>query len=314
MNEYRKLTDEEFFSIAPVLARYGIHDSAEVSRFIDSKLDKIYDVYLLHKGTKSILKKTTSTQRDKSVYAYYFKDHGFAVPEVLSSFSAGEEHYVQMEFVEGTDARGCNAAEGKRIGEALADIQSYYLTEGGRTETSEAYYNKQIGRHINAIKPFYPEYSAVFDIVKHRFFEVPHTLIHDDFLPINVLLNDEDICIIDWEFANIQPYFLDLGRFAFIYDKDNRLFISKESSDAFLKGYYQRMQRNSEFHITEEEFKQDVVISAFCQYVLFVGGSINKTAEKSSEAIPESIDNDYLKNIMQRLRDMNRNSKFNWKI
>lgn len=302
MNEYRQLTKEELASINPALEKCGIHDHLSVSRFVDSKLDKIYNVYFLDYGEKTILKKTTPAEKDMAVYSRYFDGHHFAVPKILSSFSVGEDHFIQMEFADGADARGCSEAEGKRIGKALADIQSYYLTTGGRTEKSEVYFEKQVEKHIESIKPYYSEYSAVFDFVEQRFFESPQTLIHDDFLPINVLLNDDNIWIIDWEYADILPYFLDLGRFAFIYDMDNRFFISKESAESFLKSYYHQMKKNPEFCVSEEEFRQDIAISVFCQYALFVAQSLNTTDTKPSDQIPESIDNNYLKKIMQYIR------------
>ncbi len=303
MNEHRQLTKEEFTCIAPALEKYGIQNPFSVSRFIDTKLDKLYDVYLLDRGEKSILKKTSPAEKDMGIYACYFDGHHFAVPKILDSFSVGKNHFVQMEFADGSDARGCSEAEGARIGKALADIQSYYLTTGGRTEKSESYFKKQIGKQIETIRPHYPEYSAVFDFVEQRFFEAPQTLIHDDYLPINVLLNADNLWIIDWEYADILPYFLDLGRFAFVYDMDNRFFISQASAESFLKRYYHQMKTNPEFCVREKEFRLDISISAFCQYLLFVACSLNTTDANPSVQIPESIDKIYLEKIMQHIRD-----------
>lgn len=125
MNEYRQITKEEFTRITPALEKCGIQNSLSVSRFVDTKLDKIYDVYLLDSGEKSILKKTSPAEKDMGVYACYFDGHHFAVPKILNSFAVGDDHFVQMKFADGSDARGCSEAEGKRIGKALADIQSY---------------------------------------------------------------------------------------------------------------------------------------------------------------------------------------------
>lgn len=302
MNEYRPLTNDEISLILPALVKCGIQNNSNVFRFIDTKLDKLYDVYLLDQGSKTILKKTTPAEYDMAIYTRYFAGHHFAVPKILNAITVGEDHFVRMEFAEGSDARGCTEADAKSVGKALAHIQSYYLTTGGRTENAKSYYKRQIGKHIEAIKPFYSEYAAVFDFVEQRFFEAPQTLIHDDLLPINVFLNDGSVQIIDWEYADILPYFLDLGRFAFVYDMDNRFFISEEAAESFLKQYYQQMKKNPEFRISEKAFRVDVAVSAFCQYVLFVAYSLNKTDAKSSVELCDSRDNLYLKKIILHLQ------------
>ena len=302
MNERRPLSKEELSSISLALEKCGIQDSLCVSRFIDTKLDKLYDVYLLDQGKKSILKKTTPAEYDMAIYTRYFSGHHFAVPKILNAITVGEDHFVRIEFAEGSDARGCTETDAKSIGKALAHIQSYYLTTGGWTENAKSYYRRQIGKHIEAIKPFYSEYAAVFDFVEQRFFEAPQTLIHDDLLPINVFLHDGSVQIIDWEYADILPYFLDLGRFAFVCDMDNRLFINEEAAESFLKQYYQQMKKNPEFHISEKAFRLDVAVSAFCQYVLFVACSLNKTAVKSSLELCDSVDNNYLNKIILHLQ------------
>ncbi len=302
MNEYRQLTKEEFTCISPALEKCGIYDPAKVFRFVDTRLDKIYDVYLLNSGKKTILKKTSSAAKEAATYACYFENHHFSVPKIRNCFSVNGDCFVQMEFADGTDARGCSETESKRIGEALADIQSHYLTVGGRTEKAESYFKKQIAKHIEVVRAYYPDYASVFSFVERRFFEAPQTLIHDDFLPINVLLDDKNIWIIDWEYADILPYFLDLGRFAFVYDRDNRLFIPEESAALFLQSYYHQMKQNPEFHVSEKQFRLDIAVSAFCQYVLFLSCSLNAPDAKPFDQSQDLIDNQYLQKIMEHIQ------------
>lgn len=302
MNEYRPLSEEEWIAMSPALERCGVYSSKTVLRFVDTKLDKIYDVYLLDHNRKSILKKTSAAETDMGVYTRYFSGHDFAVPTIFSTFTVGEEHFMQMEFAEGSDARGCSESEGNRIGEALAEIQSCYLTGGGRTERAESYFRYQISKQIAVIRPYFMEFDEVFHFVEQRFFEAPQTLIHDDLLPINVLLNQNDIRIIDWEYADILPYFLDLGRFAFVYDAENHFYISHGTAEAFLKGYYCRIKQNPKFCISEKAFRLDIAISTFCQYVLFLACSLNKPDAAPSAQITESIDKTYLQNIMRYIR------------
>lgn len=302
-NEYRRLTREEFACISPALEQCGGCDPWNVFRFVDTRLDKTYDVYLLNSATRSILKKTDAAAKEASAYSRYFEGHPFSVPKIMNCFSVNGERFVQMEFAGGADARGCSETESKRIGQALADIQSYYLTAGGRTEKAESYFKKQVAKHIEAVRAYYPDYAPVFSFVEQRFFEAPQTLIHDDFLPINVLLDDRNIRIIDWEYAEILPYFLDLGRFAFVYDKDNRFFLSRESAASFLQSYYDRMKKNPGFCVSENQFRLDIAVSAFCQYVLFLSCSLHAPDAKPFDASHDSIDRQYFQKIIEHLQD-----------
>ncbi len=296
MNEYRDLTAEEFAEIAPVLEKCNIFSPDMVSRFVDTRLDKIYNVYLLKDGTKTILKNGGKANRDAMKYETYFAGHHFAVPRILSSFTVGEENFVRMEFAEGTDARGCTEEEGQRIGKALAQIQSHYLTSGGHTEKAGSYFTRCVFDRFQKIKEYYPDSEAVVSYVEHRFFEAPQTLIHDDLLPINVLLNAEALWFIDWEYAEILPYFLDLGRFAFVYDQSGDFFIPQESARAFLQSYYEKMQENSGFTISRKQFNLDTAVSAFCQYALFL--SYNEDKDK----LRTSADYRYLSGIIDYIK------------
>lgn len=296
MNEYRDITAEEFAEIAPALEKCNIFSPESVSRFVDTKLDKTYHVYLLKDGETSILKKCDGANRDAVRYARYFADHNFAVPRILDNFTVGEENFVRMEFAEGTDARGCTEEEGERVGKALAQIQSHYLTAGGHTEKTDSYFKRCIFDRFQKIKEYYPDSEAVFSYVEHRFFEAPQTLIHDDLLPINVLLNGEKLWFIDWEYAEILPYFLDLARFAFVYDKSENFFISQESAMAFLQCYYEKMQENPGFPISRKQFYLDTAVSAFCQYALFL--SYNEDKDK----LRTSVDYRYLNGIMEYIK------------
>ncbi len=298
MNEYRLITKEEKEDISPVLQKCDIDLNSNIFRFVDTKLDKIYDVYLINSKIKTVLKKSNKENGDIVTYNKYFKNYNFSVPKILDSFEVNGDYYVQMPFLNGTDARGCNQGDAERIGKALGRIQSFYLEKPNKTERLIDYFENHIKKHMNRVKTYYKDYDLIFTYVENRFFEVPLTLIHDDFLPINVFIDDEKINIIDWEYAQILPYFMDLARFAYVYDMENKLSISSDSADSFLRSYYSEMKVNSNFKINYNDFCLDVAISAFCQYVLFLSYSIKDNEENALK----SLDNKYFKKILDHLK------------
>ena len=270
MTECRMVTAEEFASIASIAEKYGVTKAENCLRFIDTQWDKTYDVWLLNgENGKLILKKDKKRKGDKTVYDAYFAGFDFAVPRIFDSIELGDDLYVVMEYAEGEDARGCSEADAARIGKELARIQSEYLREGGHTKLSDWYFAEMIEDYWNSSKDRFPGSEEVYAFIEKRFFEAPHTLIHDDLLPLNALVNGEKVYILDWETSGIIPYFLDLGRFAFV-DTKGSFYISHDSAMAFLDAYYEEMRKNSTFSFTKEEFLRDVAISAFCQYAMFL--------------------------------------------
>lgn len=296
ITENRALTTEEQQAIKPVLEKLGVTELENIVRFVDTKLEKTYDVYLIKQNDKPlIIKKLEARRLDKEKYDTYFAELGFVVPEIYETITIGEDDYVLMEFVEGVDARNCSVKDAASIGTALAQIQSHYLAEGGHMESTEYYWNRYLEQYYEKAKGFFEDFDVIWDKAKKRFFEAPITFVHDDLLPINVLVGENHPWIIDWEIAGMYPYFLDLARFAYVYCMD-AFFISKESAKAFLDAYYEKMCQNPSFVISREDFDQDVAISAFYQYVSFMD------YEKSMEEAKGTMDYKILSEIVEALR------------
>lgn len=297
MNDYRALTAEECSALSPVAQRLGITAPGDIARFIDSRLNKVYDVYLINrKNGKIVLKKCDQSCRDKTKYDMYFAGLDFAVPHILDCISIGEETYITMEYAEGGDARGCGQEAAGRIGTELARIQGHYLTSGGHTQASDDYFTKYVADHCRKVKDYFDDFDGVFQTVERRFFEAPHSLVHDDLLPINVIMGKQKPWIIDWATTGIYPYFLDLARFAFVYSPKDGFYISNGSAMAFLDAYYDEMRKNLKFSMDRKRFYQDVAISAFCQYTMFL------YYEKDIEHIQSTTDYKYLREIIAYLK------------
>lgn len=290
MSETRALSADEYTALSAVLERLQIQN-ASIERFIDTRLEKVYDVYLL--DGKTVLKKCDAECRDQIKYERYFAGHDFAVPKILDHVTVGASSYILMEYAQGRDARACSPADAERIGTELARIQSHYLIPGGHTGPADFYFSEYVSDFCSKVKNYFADFDSVFQIVEKRFFEAPHSLIHDDLLPINVILGEEKLWIIDWAEAGMFPYFLDLARFAFVDSGKCGFFVSHEAGMAFLEAYYQEMGKNPDFKINRKQFYMDAAISAFCQYAMFL---------YYEDDVESSKDYQYLKEIMEYLK------------
>lgn len=298
LTEHRVLTEEERKELQPILEKMSVQKQEEVLRFMDTELDKIYDVYSIktQNGTR-ILKLLEERRFDKSKYDTYFAGKGFAVPEIYENVLVDGKDYVLMQLVKGKDARNCTPEDAGKVGQELGKIQSFYLTDGGHTETAEYYWNRYLEKYYEKLKLLFDDIDDVWEKAKQRFYEVPQTLVHDDLLPINVLIGEDGPWIIDWEIAGIYPYFLDLARFAYVFCSiNNQFFISDASADAFITAYYEEMKKNATFDVDKKQFLYDVTISALYQYIMF------QDYDKSREELEDTVDYKYLKEIIEVLR------------
>ena len=84
LTEYRSITVEEQKELQPIIEKLSVQNIDEIQRFVDTKLDKIYDVYLVKIEDKTRILKLLGERRfDKAKYDTYFAGKGFAVPEIF---------------------------------------------------------------------------------------------------------------------------------------------------------------------------------------------------------------------------------------
>ena len=264
--ETRSLTAEERESFAPVFAYVG---ADEPVRVVDTKLGKEYDVFVFTRDGQTLLvKKVNPKRRELAIFREYFAGRHFAVPVILDEMTVGEERWLLLPYIDGPDARGCTPTDAAKIAGALAEIQSAYFGRDGQMGELKKYF-AWVQSGCDGLRSYFPELDAVWERARARFFSAPRTLVHDDLLPINVLLSGNGPVIIDWETAGIYPYFLDLARFALVIH-DGTPYVSREAADAFFAAYYRAMRRNPAFAISEEQYAIDVALSTLVQYLSFV--------------------------------------------
>ena len=88
LTEHRSLTAEEQKELEPILEKLSIRNREEIQRFVDTKLDKVYDVYLVKIEDKTRILKLLGERRfDKIKYDMYFTGKSFAVPEIYENVS-----------------------------------------------------------------------------------------------------------------------------------------------------------------------------------------------------------------------------------
>ncbi|MBD3304285.1 phosphotransferase [Candidatus Woesearchaeota archaeon] len=152
-----------------------------------------------------------------------------------------EYNYMIQEFIEGTPLKKLSEEHTDKIAGILKKVHAItdetkerpaqIISDWCRKNMLET--SKKIGNEFNK------EMTELHDQVKSRVDKIMPLLekykrthlIHDDPVLENFLVQDNHVFLIDWELANYNYFFLDLGTFI----AENR--IKKEHEEKFLKAY-----------------------------------------------------------------------------
>ena len=80
----------------------------------------------------------------------------------------------------------------------MAKPQSTFLCFDKNNANAQKYFTRRYEHYFNPLLELFPELERAFKCSDERYFMAPLTLIHDDLLPINVLLSDDGVHFI-WE-------------------------------------------------------------------------------------------------------------------
>ena len=100
------------------------------------------------------------------------------------------------------------------------------------------------------------------DNATDRFLNAPRTLVHGDMFPVNILVDGDNICFIDWANATDFSYMMDVGRLTSIIDKKT-LRPMCPCADAVIEAYYNKVK--DRLGLSYEDYLHDIRIAQFIE-------------------------------------------------
>ncbi|MDD3842702.1 MAG: aminoglycoside phosphotransferase family protein [Candidatus Izemoplasmatales bacterium] len=237
-----------------------------VKQFQDSRLHKKYNVFLVKFNNKHyVVKKSNS--RETLIANKYLANHDFKTLKVLNEYTDQDGNcWILYNYIDLKDARHRNIHVMRQCGNAIAEIHAFYLkkntSEDLDTERTVRYYRKKSESLQN-----YPLLYAAASIAIQRVNSAPITLCHEDLLPINILCDENQAVIIDFEEAYFLAYFLDPARFVTHYDYNNTHYISKSSQAIFLSTYYQCIKKVCT-DLSKKQYYYDLTCGRFLEAMI----------------------------------------------
>ena len=257
-----------------------------IERFHDNGegVDRAYNVYKIISGSqKYILKK--SDANEIGVYEKFLANKNLPVPKLLGWTSVNKIKWILIEYIDGKDLRVFNKEMASRCADSLSRIFNMYWQENSfednkldnRFERYWARINKRSECLVNEPKLF-----SAYRVFLDRQLTCPRTLCNGDFLQCNAIQSHDGIVLIDWAFAGIMPYSLDVARLI-SHGSEKKFpfpfYMTDEYRKIFLKDVYHNFIYKSDY----KQFIFDVILSCLNECIEFIETDLNDESSERDE-------------------------------
>lgn len=261
--------------ITEKLSMEQFHDDGE-------GVDRVYNVYKIISGEEIYILKR-SEDNEIEVYEKFLFNKNLPVPKLEGWTCVDNTKWILIEYIEGQDLRNFNEGMANGCAESLSKIFNTYWQESDFEENEldnrfERYWTR-INKRAQCLKNE-PKLSSAYRVFLDRQLVCPRTLCNGDLLQFNGIESKESIVLIDWAFAGVMPYSLDIARL--ISHGSEKFFpfpfyMTDEYRKIFVKGVYERLIYKPNY----KQFIWDVILSCLNECIEFIERELkNDTIER----------------------------------
>lgn len=277
MNMLKAIIKEIMPALAGEVCVERIHDKGDSH-------DRAYNVYKITSGEQThILKK--SDENEIAVYEKFLADKDLPVPRLEGWACVDKTMWILIEYIAGPDLRMFNKDMALGCADSLSRIFNMYWQndsfEENKLDNRFERYWKRINKRAECLKQE-PKLASAYRIFLDRQLVCPRTLCNGDFLQCNAINSDDGIVLVDWAFAGIMPYSLDIARL--IAHGSERFFpfafyMTDEYRKIFMKGVYDKLLDKPDY----KQFVWDVILSCLNECIEFIESELNDGAIERDE-------------------------------
>jgi len=223
---------------------YNIH------QFHLPNYDRDYDVFLLESNNQRLIVKKTYDCDEIDVYKLFESVPNEFVPKLHFVEEMDKSYWIGLSYIENIkeDYTKENVEE---VVKALAEFHNLYMdvninTLGSwkkRSDLDKLHGQELTDDEIRLIK----DSQEILN-------QSSKTLIHNDMIPLNIIMSDQGVKFVDWELGKCGPYILDLGRLLSDYNKE-KPWINQNYLDDALAAYFQTIELDISFSQFRKEFQ-----------------------------------------------------------
>lgn len=225
-----------------------------------------YHVYkIIADGKHLVLKKSDG----KEIYVYdnLLRDKQFSVPIYYGKAFFDETNWILIEYLEGYDLRDFKMEMAPACAESVTQIMNTYWESKIQDGRFERYWER-INKRAECLENE-PELKNAYKTFLERQLTSPRTLSHGDFLQYNAQYHDGKVYLVDWAFAGILPYPLDIARLIAHGTEDRRTFpfyMNKEQKKCYVEEVYRRLEQKPDW----EQYLMDIKLAVLNECVEFM--------------------------------------------
>ncbi len=274
-----------FFDIFCGLLGTDSVNEFEVEQFCDDGEGELnrYNVYKITSDKKRyVLKK--SDEREKNVYQNFLTGGSFKVPCFYGSIEVEGILWILIEYIEGADLRDFTEEEAYACADSIAAIMNAYwqkdeheFQEKKMDDRFEKYWAR-IGKRSECLAKE-PELRQAYNVFLERQKTCPRTLCNGDFLQFNAIFHAGSVYVIDWAFAGIMPYSLDVARLI-AHGTEERATFPFYMTDAHRKIYIEEVYKKLEEKPDWEQYLSDIRLALLNEYIEFIEYALNHPEEE----------------------------------
>lgn len=267
------------------MAHKAATGSFEVVQFFDDGEGELrrYDVYkIMSNGETYVLKKSDGAE--VAVYRDFLAGYGFKVPEYLGSGQFDGKTWLLMEYIEGEDLREFTGEMAYGCADSITAVMNAYwqrdeqeFVSKKRDKRFEKYW-KRINKRAKCLEEE-PLLRQAYSVFLQRQLTCPRTLCNGDFLQYNAIERKGEIYIIDWAFAGIMPYSLDVARLIAHGTEDRRTFpfyMVDEYREIYVRKVYEKLWKKPDW----EQYIKDIKLSLLNEYIEFIEWDLSHPKEE----------------------------------
>lgn len=241
---------------------------------------RIYSVYRIDVESETFVLKKTE-ENEVFIYETFLEGKNLSVPKMFGHTVEDEAHWILIEYVRGEDLKKFSERIALNSADSLSKIFNMYwmeerFDEFKLDERFDRYYGR-ITKRAECLKND-DKLAQAYKIFLKRQLTCPRTLCNGDLMQVNGIDNEARVVIIDWSFAGIMPYSLDIARLiAHGAEKDDPLYMTDELRTLFTSSLYHKLNKTA---LTYDQYCMDIKLAMLNECIEFIEYNLNNPGEK----------------------------------
>lgn len=212
-------------------------------RFRSQAYNRDYDVFLLSSDSKALVLKKTDSMAEVHACEMLMANKDTNTPSIYFIVKENDFYWIGQAYLESCQV-GWYKENIEDLVMRLGKMHSFYKQSNYSSEAFKRWKNPSrdslmtlldTDLNIDHLNVILKSYDILYKSYK--------TFIHGDMIPLNMIVTEEGVRIIDWEHSCIGPYILDLGRLLADYNI-NQPWINPDWENDLLKAYYKVVNDN----------------------------------------------------------------------